>query len=123
MTVGFYHNWGWAKKPFLLCGRKSKYKQHLSGKKISRVWLLALKLELTRKASPISIGSIPLVKGTELQHMLITGGTGKTNCLHHVFKQIRVQNQKAIIIDTTGIFLGRYYSPKKTLLLAHFMLL
>lgn len=107
---------------FLICGRKSKSKQHLSGRKISKAWLVALKLKLTRKASPISIGSIPLVKGSESQHMLITGGTGtgKTNCLHHILTQIRQQKHKAIIIDTTGGFIDRYYSSSKDIILSPF---
>lgn len=107
---------------FLICGRKSKSKQHLSGRKIASAWLLALRLKLTKKASPIHIGSIPLIKGTESQHMLITGGTGtgKTNCLHHILKQIREQKQKAVIIDTTGVFVERYYSKDKDTILSPF---
>lgn len=107
---------------FLICGRKSKSKQHLSGRKISAAWIVSLKLKLTRKASPIHIGSIPMVKGTEPQHMLITGGTGtgKSNCLHLILKQIREQKQKAIIIDTTGAFLDRHYSQDKDIILSPF---
>ncbi|MFI5344296.1 MAG: type IV secretion system DNA-binding domain-containing protein, partial [Chlamydiales bacterium] len=107
---------------FLIFGRRSKAKQQLSGKKISKSWLLNLKLKLTRKASPLHIGSTPLVKGTESQHLLITGGTGtgKTNCLHHILKQIRQLDQKAIIVDTTGMFVDRYYSPGKDVILSPF---
>lgn len=107
---------------FLCCGLRSKSKQHLSGKKISPAWLVTLKLKWARKASPIQIGPIPMVKGTESQHMLITGGTGtgKTNCLHHILRQIREQKQKAIIIDTTGAFLDRYYVPDKDIILSPF---
>ncbi len=100
---------------FLICGKKSKAKQHLTGRKISSAWLLAFKLKFTRKASPIKIGNVPLVKGSESQHMLITGGTGteKSNCLHHILAQIRQQKQKVIIVDTTGSFLDRYYRADK----------
>lgn len=107
---------------FLCCGLRSKSKQHLSGKKMSPAWLVALRLKFTRNASPIRIGSVPLVKGTESRHILITGGTGtgKTNCLHHILQQLRAQKQKAVIVDTTGVFLERYYDPDKDVLLSPF---
>lgn len=98
---------------FFLRGRQSKKKQHVKGNKLSSVWTTALQLKLKRHASPITLGALPLVKGTETQHLLITGGTGsgKTNCLHHLLPQIRDQNQRAIIVDTTGILTDIYYRP------------
>lgn len=107
---------------FLICGKKSKSKQQLSGRKLSKAWVVKLQLWMTRKASPIRIGTLPLVKGTESQHMLITGGTGtgKSNCLHHILRQIREQNQKAVIVDTTGAFLDRYYRKDKDIILSPF---
>lgn len=103
---------------FLVSGRRSKTKKLLSGKRIVSSIRLRLRLKLTRKASPIRIGSIPLVKGTETQHIMITGGTGagKTNCLHQVLKQLREQGNQAVIVDTTGVFVDRYFDPKKDVL-------
>ena len=96
---------------FFIRGRFSAKKQHIAGNQISSVWRLALRLRITRQASPLHLGKLPLVKGTETQHVLVTGGTGtgKTNCFHHLLPQIRSQNQRAIIIDTTGAFVERYY--------------
>lgn len=107
---------------FLIFGKRSKAKQQLSGKKTSKPWILNLRLRITRKASKIKIGSTSMIKGTESQHLLITGGTGtgKTNCLHHILKQIRRLGQKAIIVDTTGMFVNRYYSPDKDFILSPF---
>lgn len=107
---------------FFLFGRKSKSKKQLSGRKICSAWLLFLKLKLSGKASKIQIGKIPLVKGSESQHILITGGTGtgKTNCLHHLLKQIRASKKKVIIVDTTGAFLDRYYRSQKDFILSPF---
>ena len=80
---------------------------------------MRFRLILTRKASDLKIGSIPLIKGTETQHILVTGGTGsgKTNCFHHVLPQIRQKRQKAVIIDTTGAYINRYYTPSRDVLL------
>jgi type IV conjugative transfer system coupling protein TraD len=105
---------------FFFRGRQSAKKHHIKGNKLASIWQVAWKLKLTRKASKTSIGSLPLVKGTETQHILITGGTGsgKTNCLHHLLSSIRHQKQRAIIVDTTGILTERYYREGKDIILS-----
>lgn len=104
---------------FFYRGRVSQSKKHLSGAKIVSPFWLDLSLRLRKKASPIRIGPIHLVKDTETQHLIITGGTGngKTNCLHHLLGQIRQKKQKAIIVDTSGIFLDRYFRKGYDILL------
>ncbi len=96
---------------FFIQGKLSTKKQHITGNLFAPVWKVALNLKFSRKASPIKLGKLPLVKGTETQHILITGGTGsgKTNCFHHLFPQIRYLKQRAVIVDTTGDFVDRYY--------------
>lgn len=103
---------------FFIRGRYSSKKQHIAGHQISPAWKVALRLRLTFQASPIRISSLPLVKGTETRHILVTGGTGsgKTNCFHHLLPQIRSKGQRAIIIDTTGVFVDRYYRPDDLIL-------
>ena len=107
---------------FFYRGRLAKNKQHLSGAQIISTGWLNFLLRLKRRASSISIGPLSLVKGSETQHIMITGGTGsgKTNCLHHLLKDIRNQKQKAIIVDTTGVFLERYFREGKDILLNPF---
>jgi type IV conjugative transfer system coupling protein TraD len=107
---------------FFLYGRRSTKKHHIKGNRLSFVWWVALKLKLTRSASNISIGPLPLVKGTETQHILVTGGTGsgKTNCFHHILGAIEKRGQRAIIVDTTGILTERYYNPELDVILNPF---
>jgi len=107
---------------FFIRGQLSKRMQHLSGNKLCNPRYLATKMQLARQASPIHVGPLPLVKGTESQHIMISGGTGsgKTNCLHHVLPQIRKLHQKAVIVDTTGEFVSRYYNQDKDKLLNPF---
>ena len=104
---------------FFIRGRISKRKKHISGKKITKAWKIKLLLKLSRKASSIKLGNLPLIKNSETQHILVTGGTGsgKTNCFHHILPQIRNQRQRAIIVDTTGTFVERYFRPGKDILL------
>lgn len=107
---------------FFARGTSTKRKQHVSGKKRIHPTLLRLQLILKRKASKIKIGKLPLVKGTETQHILVTGGTGsgKTNCFHQILPQIRREKQQAIIIDTNGTFINRYYDASRDIILNPF---
>jgi len=104
---------------FGLSGRFRKQKTHISGKQISPVWRIKFRLWIKGKASKIKIGGLPLVKNTETQHILITGGTGsgKSNCMHHILAQIRSLGQRAVIIDTTGIYKEKYFRKGKDFLL------
>ena len=95
---------------------------HVTGQTLSPTWKLALKLKLTRQDSLIKLGKLPLVRGSETRHILISGGSGsgKTNCFHHILPQIRDQKQRAIVVDTTGTFVEKYYRPGKDILLNPF---
>ncbi len=123
---GLFQSLAWSSKVlgitllfFLIKGWRSRKKQHIDGKRLTSPLKLYLKLKLSNKASPIKIGHIPLVKGTETQHILITGatGSGKTNAYHHLLPQIRKQKQRAIIIDTTGEYVEKYYREGKDILM------
>ena len=107
---------------FLLRGARTKSQHHLSGRKLMSPWRLSWQLRLKREASEIRLGSLPLVKGTETQHTLITGGTGsgKTNCVHHLFAQINNSRQKTLVVDTTGVYVDRYYNSAKDFILSPF---
>lgn len=107
---------------FLIRGGRSRKSEHISGRKVQPAWWLALRLRITGQASSISIGRLPMVKGTETQHTLVTGGTGsgKTNCFHTILPQIRRLGQRAVIVDTTGAFIERYYREGKDVILNPF---
>ncbi len=102
-----------------LKGRSDKRRKHLAGSQLVSVEALARQFKRSHKASDIVLGELPLVKDAETQHMLITGttGSGKTNCFHTLLPQIRDKGQRAVIVDTTGEFVDRYYRPGKDLLL------
>jgi len=104
---------------FFYRGYLEKSQKHLSGSKVVPAWRIALRLRLARKASQIKLNKLPLVQGTETQHIMITGGTGsgKTNCLHHILKQVQESGKKAIIVDTTGVFTERYFREGKDIIL------
>ncbi len=102
-----------------LKGRSDKRRKHLAGSQLVSVQELIRQLKRSHKASDIVLGDLPLVKDSETQHMLITGttGSGKTNCFHTLLPQVRAKQQRAVIVDTTGEFVDRYYRHGKDLLL------
>ena len=104
----------WSKK-----GNKDKQKSHISGQKICSWRKLRRKLILRRKASNIKIGKLPLLKNSETKHIFISGttGSGKTNCFYHLLSQARSLDQKAIIVDTTGDYVSRFYRKDTDILL------
>lgn len=67
------------------------------------------------KCSQIMINSMPLVKGSETRHLLITGstGSGKTNLMHNVLPKVQSQNHPGIVIDQTGEMIARYYNKER----------
>lgn len=80
------------------------------------------KMVISTGASDLNIAGIPLPKNAECEHMMITGttGAGKTNAINSILSQIRALNHKAIIIDTSGGFVSRFYDQEKDFLLNPF---
>lgn len=109
--------WGMGILFFLICGfwilqgRARAQREILSGTKVVSTKDLARIIYRRKENSSLQLAGIPLIKDKEKQHMLIVGttGSGKTNCFHELFQQIRGKNQRAIIVDMTGGFIEKYY--------------
>jgi type IV conjugative transfer system coupling protein TraD len=106
-------SWFWVKM-----GRKKQATKILSG--FECVLPKAL-IKIVRKAgaSPYTIGTVPIPKNAEFQHMMVTGttGAGKSNMIHQLLHQIRDQGDQAIVVDTTGGIFSRFYDMRTDLLL------
>ena len=46
-----------------------------------------------------------------------TTGAGKTNAFHTLLPEIQTRGDKAIIVDLTGDYVGRYFQPGRDILL------
>lgn len=81
-------------------------------------WKVRLKMKILFKDSKVKIGTVPLLKNSETKHMLICGatGTGKTNALRNLMKQIRLRGDRAVIVDTTGDFVSKFFREEKDIL-------
>ncbi len=109
--------WGWGR-----FGKFAKERKHLKGSQVKTAKEVASFLKSKKIASIFHIGDVPLVKNSEVKHILITGSTesGKTNCLHLLLPQIREQKQPAIVLDTEGDMVSRYYRPGKDIIINPF---
>ncbi|MCB1107308.1 MAG: type IV secretion system DNA-binding domain-containing protein [Chlamydiia bacterium] len=103
---------------FGIRGLLTKKKTHLQGVRFEKSWKVRLKMACLFKKSDITLGTIPLVKDSETKHMLICGttGAGKTNALRQLMKQIRRRGDRAIIVDTTGDFVSKFFRKEKDIL-------
>lgn len=103
-------------------GKAAKEKKHLSGHTIKTAKEVAQCLKHKKIASYFHLNGLPLVKDSETKHILVTGstGSGKTNCLHTLLPQIRARKQPAIVVDTEGEMIARYYRPGYDIILNPF---
>ena len=101
-------------------GRVRADKDILSGTEIVAPETLKRLIQKQGQASELTLAGVPLLKGKEVQHLLIAGttGSGKTNGFHELLQQIRAQKQRAIIVDITGGFVEKYYRPERDILLS-----
>ena len=92
-------------------GIKTQAKETIAGTIFVSSAELTKQVIANKNASSIHLMDVPLIKGTENQHMLITGttGSGKTNAFKHLLHQVR--DKRAVILDTTGEFVEKYYNP------------
>jgi hypothetical protein len=94
-------------------GARIKEKKILSGTEEVPASKLTKLVRRAGQASDLTLAGVPLIKKSEIQHMLVVGttGSGKTNCLHELLQQVRHRKQRAIIVDMTGVFIEKYYRP------------
>lgn len=65
------------------------------------------------KKGPLKIGGVPIPSDFETEHLLICGapGTGKTNIIVKMLAGIRTEGKRAIVYDTAGTFVEKFYRP------------
>lgn len=104
---------------FFLKGKSQRATTELRGGTRVDASDLAKSIKAANKASDLKIAKVPLIKDSEVQHILVTGttGTGKSVCLQELMDQVRAKGQRAIVYDIEGTFIPLYYRPGKDIIL------
>jgi type IV conjugative transfer system coupling protein TraD len=113
--VGFISFWIWR-------GKARMRKEILSGSQEVPLNKLIRMIKKDKMDSDLMLGDLPLIKGSEIKHILFAGttGTGKTTAFNYLLQQIRAKGQKIVIVDTTGTFVQIFYDPKTDIILNPF---
>jgi len=91
--------------------RKSKI---VKGEELVAVKQLVKQIKKDGKCSELMLGELPIIKNSETNHFFVTGttGSGKSNCIKSLIKQLRDKKQKMIIVDTSGEYVDFCYEEK-----------
>lgn len=104
---------------FLYKGRKLKETKVLGGVTLVSLkqYIKAFKKQNLTKG--IEMDGIPLPFEAEVKHMMISGttGSGKTNAMNHLLTALRERGDKAVIVDTSGDFVSKFYDSQTDKLL------
>lgn len=103
-------------------GSRIKVKKILSGARVVTPKELQKILNRKKLSSPFKLAGVSLRLNSETQHLLLCGttGVGKSNGFIELMPQIRGKGHKAVVVDTTGEFVSRFYRPDKDILLNPF---
>lgn len=104
---------------FIRRSKKLSHKKPLRGALLVSPMELKKMVQAQKKASDLALANVPLIQGSETQHILLTGttGTGKSVALTELMDQVRGEKKKAIVYDCDGGFISTYYNSETDLIL------
>jgi len=103
---------------FTRTGRGLGSNEYLRGARFASVKQLRRLIAREPKGA-LRIGRIEVPAAYETEHFLLMGapGTGKTNLINIMLDGIRRQGRRAIVYDTAGAFVERFYRPDRDIIL------
>ncbi|WP_157218002.1 type IV secretion system DNA-binding domain-containing protein [Flavisphingomonas formosensis] len=103
---------------FTRTGRGLGSNEYLRGARFGTIRQVRRLLRRHRKGS-FSIGGVPVPDIFETEHVLLCGapGTGKTNLIVKMLDGIRKEGKRAIVYDTAGTFVEKFYRADKDIIL------
>ena len=109
---------GWAWFYFTRTGRGLGSNEYLRGARFGTIRQVKRALWRQRKG-PLIVGNVPVPEAFEPEHILLCGapGTGKTNLINGMLDGIRKSGRRAIVYDTAGTFVEKFYRQGTDMLL------
>lgn len=103
-------------------GKKLKETKQTSGLTMVDLKGYQAALKKEKVKTSLIVDQIPIPYDAEVKHMMISGttGSGKSNMMNHLLKAIRERGDKAVIVDTTGGFVEKFYDSKVDIILNPF---
>ena len=103
---------------FTRTGRGLGSNEYLRGARFGTIRQVRRLLRRHRMGS-FSIGGVPVPDIFEPEHVLLCGapGTGKTNLIVKMLEGIRKEGKRAIVYDTAGTFVEKFYRADKDIIL------
>lgn len=107
---------------FIQKGRSQTQHQFIRGSQIKKPKIVARLIKKEKLASDITIDKFPLIKNSEVQHLLVhdTVGTGKSQLIMKILDAIRKRGDRAIIYDKGCAFISAYFQDGKDKILNPF---
>jgi type IV conjugative transfer system coupling protein TraD len=124
MQLGTAVIFGFAVIPgvMLVLGRRSPEEKHERGAKIDTAAHVATMVKKEKKRADIVLGGVPIPVETEPSHFMIAGstGAGKSVAIRTLLDSIKDRGDTAIVVDSGGEFLARYYNQNTDYILNPF---
>jgi type IV conjugative transfer system coupling protein TraD len=96
----------------LVLDRKMPAEKHERGARLDSAIQVAAIVKKEKKKADIVLGGVPLPVDTEPYHYMVAGstGSGKSVAIRTILDHIKDRGDTAIIVDSGGEFLTRYYN-------------
>jgi type IV conjugative transfer system coupling protein TraD len=107
---------------FIKKGKKQITSKFIRGYKFLDARKLTTVIAKDRRASDIKIDTFPLLKNSELQHILVHGttGTGKSQLIMKILDALKKRGDRVIIYDKGCAFISHYYDDNQDVILNPF---
>jgi len=93
-------------------------KRYIRGARIDTGWDFKRMAKRRKEETDLPFGSINMPAAAEPKHCFIVGrpGTGKTVCMSAILNRLKDRTAQAIVYDTKGDYLSKFYNPKQDLI-------